>query len=184
MKKHIRGFIIGFLIATLMFSGITAFARPILDWRKIDVAFADYKIFIDGEPFTPEDRHGMIEPFTYNGWIYAPFEHIARALGKGVRWDGDTHSFYVFERSAAVSEIELSTGNYIVDRDIVAGTYDIIWVSGSGNLVTRNANGRLGVNEIFGDRTDRQIREFKNVILESGGSIEISSALTVKFVRK
>jgi len=31
----------------------------------------------------------------YNGWIWAPFEKIAVALGKDARWDGDTNTLYL-----------------------------------------------------------------------------------------
>jgi len=95
MKKRIQGMIIGFLIATLIFSGIfTAYASNVR-WENIRVAYDNYKIYIDGELFEARDRTGVIEPFTYNGWIYAPFEHIARALGKNARWESSTRSLYL-----------------------------------------------------------------------------------------
>ena len=95
MKKRIQGMIIGFLIATLIFSGVfTVFASNVR-WENIRVAYDNYKIYIDGELFEARDRTGVIEPFTYNGWIYAPFEHIAKALGKNARWESATRSLYL-----------------------------------------------------------------------------------------
>ena len=96
MFKQKKGFIAGFLTcAVISMLFVTVFARPALNWQTIDVAYADYKIFIDGERFIPEDSRGVIEPFTYNGWIYAPFEHIAKALGQSVRWESETHSLHI-----------------------------------------------------------------------------------------
>jgi len=99
MKKHIKGIIIGFLLATLIF-GTVVMAAPNVVWKKIDVAYADYKIYVDGVLFEAKDKNGKIESFSYNGWIYAPFEHIARALGKSVRWDGNTNSLYIGDGQA------------------------------------------------------------------------------------
>ena len=96
MKQRIQGIMIGFLAATLLFGGvITVFAAPNTIWKKIDVAYAGYKVYIDGELFEAKDKNGVIEPFTYNDWIYAPFEHIAKALGRPVTWDGKTNSLYI-----------------------------------------------------------------------------------------
>ena len=105
MKKHIKGIIIGFLAATLLFSTVVM-AAPATVWRKIDVAYGDYKIYINGVLFEATDKNGNIESFSYNGWIYSPFEHIARALGKSVRWDGKTNSLYIEERNATNTAVE------------------------------------------------------------------------------
>jgi hypothetical protein len=94
MKQRIQGIIIGFLVAALMFGGVVA-AAPATVWKDIKVAYGGYKIYVDGVLFEPTDKNGVIEPFSYNGWIYAPFEHIARALGKTASWDANTHSLYL-----------------------------------------------------------------------------------------
>jgi hypothetical protein len=101
MKQRIQGIIIGILISALLFSTVVM-AAPATVWKKIDVAYGSYKIYVDGVLFEAKDNNGVIEPFSYNGWIYAPFEHIARALGKEVSWDGNTHSLYLFNKSTGV----------------------------------------------------------------------------------
>jgi len=97
MKKNFKGIIIGFLAAALLFSGIVA-AKPDIVWKNIGVAFGDYKVVIDGVPFEAKDKNGVLEPFSYNGWIWAPFEHIARALGMPSYWDGATTTLYLGNR--------------------------------------------------------------------------------------
>ena len=80
----------------MIFSGVTVFARPPVTWHSVRIATGEYKVYIDGELFEATDRNGnVLEPFNYNGWIWAPFEHIAKALGKNARWDGDTHSLHL-----------------------------------------------------------------------------------------
>ena len=93
MKKRMKTIIMAFLTAVILC--VTVFAAPAITWKTIDVAYADYKIYIDGVQFESSDKNGVIEPFSYNNWIYAPFEHIAKALGKEVRWDGNTNSLYI-----------------------------------------------------------------------------------------
>jgi len=184
MKQRIQGIIIGILISALLFSTVVM-AAPATVWKKIDVAYGDYKIYVDGELFEATDKNGKIESFSYNGWIFSPFEHIAKTLNKGVRWDGDTHSLYIYEKSIAAKEMEFSAGEYLVDRDILSGRYDIIWVSGNGNLFVYNANGRSSINAIFGgDAGSIYIKEYKNAMLESGGTFKVLGTLKVKFISK
>ena len=117
MKHRIQGMIIGFLVATLLFSGvITVFAAPALKWQKIEVAYADYKVVIDGVQFEAKDKNGVIEPFLYNGWIYAPFEHIAKALGKTASWDGDTHTLYLGAKTVVENSVKLSKLDYFTNE--------------------------------------------------------------------
>jgi hypothetical protein len=72
----------------------------------------------------------------------------------------------------------LTAGRYKVGKDIPEGTYDIVWVSGSGNCFTQ------GVNEIFGDNEKYEIKQYKNAELGSGTEVKITSTLKVKFVSK
>ena len=111
MKQRIQGIIIGFLVAAILFSGVVM-AAPAITWKTIDVAYADYKIYVDGVKFESSDKNGVIEPFSYNGWIYAPFEHIAKALGKTAQWDGDTHTLYLGSKTIKGEGVKLSSLDY------------------------------------------------------------------------
>jgi len=96
MKKriHIKSFVLGILVTVLVIGSVTTvFAAATL--KKIDVYYDNYKIYVDGELFEATDKNGVIESFSYNGWIFSPFEHIAKALDKNVRWDGKTNSLYI-----------------------------------------------------------------------------------------
>ena len=117
MKKRIRSIIFGFLVSAILC--VIVAAAPAIQWKYIQVTYADYKIYVNGEKFEAADKNGVIEPFSYNGWIYAPFEHIAKSLDKGVRWDGDTHSFYVYEKVTDAQEIKFSAklDNYAPGRN-------------------------------------------------------------------
>lgn len=49
----------------------------------------------------------MVEPFTVNGTTYLPVRAIGEALGKDVKWDGETKTVYVGEIPGKI--------NYLVD---------------------------------------------------------------------
>ena len=99
MKKHFKGIIIGFLLAVLVFNTMNVIAAlPALRWAKIDAAFG-YTVYVDGVKFEPRDRNGIIESLNYNGWIYAPFEHIAKAIDMPVYWEAETRSLYLGRRT-------------------------------------------------------------------------------------
>lgn len=93
-----KGFIIGVLATLLLFNGMTAIAATPTTKKNIDVYYG-YTVYVDGIKFEPTDKNGVIEPFSYGGWIYAPFEHIAKALGKEAYWDSETRSLYLGKRA-------------------------------------------------------------------------------------
>jgi len=131
IKKHsIKDILIGMTIATLFFVLIMPVVAASAVWKKIDVAYDNYKIYVNGEQYTATDKNGKIEPFSYNGWIYAPFEHIAKALNKDVRWDGKTNSLYIDDKKeggiapAPTSTIATTTFDGRLDKSDTINTYD------------------------------------------------------------
>ena len=78
-------------------------------------------------------------------------------------------------------EVQLGSGNYVAGTDFPAGEYDVVAVDGSGNVSSSNMY-TGGLNEIFSTAADGfSISEFKNVKLEEGVELSISSC-TVKLV--
>ena len=91
MKKHIKGIIAGFLIATLMFSGITVFAST--GWQSAQILYNNIKITLDGETLTPRNAQGdIVEPFIMGGSTFLPLRALAEALGLNVDWDPNTQT--------------------------------------------------------------------------------------------
>lgn len=95
----------------------------------------------------------------------------------------DTSSTTSTENASNKGEdITLTAGNYVVGEDIKAGKYDAIAQSGKGNLFVR---GTTSVNEMLGV-TDSQyyIKNYNNITLKDGDTIEITSSLSVLFQAK
>ena len=79
----------------------------------------------------------------------------------------------------------LSNGNYTVGVDIESGTYDLIAVSGGGNVFIYDSLGGLEVNEIMGTRDSSfYSKTYNNVYLGSGYKIELKNGVTIKFQAK
>lgn len=84
------------------------------------------------------------------------------------------------------SEYTLGAGNYFVGDDISSGRYDIVWISGSGYCSVYKEEGHSTdtMSMCEKGKYESYIQEYKNCILVNGGKIEVSSGLTVKFLKK
>ncbi len=76
---------------------------------------------------------------------------------------------------------QFTAGNYTVGTDLPAGTYDIQWVSGSGNFYKK---GGSSINEIFSGDEQWGIKEYKNASLKDGNTFEVSGNLNIQFILK
>ncbi|GKG99072.1 hypothetical protein CE91St54_10040 [Hungatella hathewayi] len=89
-----------------------------------------------------------------------------------------------------LSELEIGYGNYGANENIPAGTYNIIWLEGAGNIISESSNSDNGINEIMGDLSKLDtgdesndmikelndklyIKEFHNFIIEEGDILKI-----------
>lgn len=94
MKKTLKGYLLGFISATLMVVCVTAFA--VNTTTLYDVITNGIKIIIDGQELIPTDVNGnKVEPIIYNGTTYLPVRAVANAFGKPVYWDGPNYIVYL-----------------------------------------------------------------------------------------
>ena len=93
MKKTIKGYVLGFITATLLITGIGYAANTT---TLYDVITNGVKIVIDGQKLNPTDANGnTVEPIIYNGTTYLPVRAVANAFGKAVYWDGPNYTVYL-----------------------------------------------------------------------------------------
>lgn len=101
-KDVFFGMVLGLLITAM---AIPALAAGV---KTIEANYMDIKLVVDGVPITPKDASGKaVEPFVYEGTTYLPVRAVGEALGKDVKWDGETKTVYVGEIPGKV--------NYLVD---------------------------------------------------------------------
>lgn len=93
MKKRLQGFVAG-VLSVLVVSGVYALAKNATE--IIEVTYNNIKIVMDGKEYSPTDANGnTVEPFIYNGTTYLPVRAVANAVGKEVKWDGDTYTVHL-----------------------------------------------------------------------------------------
>lgn len=94
--------------------------------QTIDVDYLDIKLVVNGKEVTPKDVNGnVVEPFAYNGTTYLPVRAVGEALGKSVRWDGETKTVHLGE---------LPQATYLVDACKAAyGDYGFVYRAADHN---------------------------------------------------
>lgn len=79
--------------------------------------------------------------------------------------------------------IKLSNGNYVAGSDFEAGTYDIVAVSGNGNVSSSNMFSG-GINAVMGTRnSDFYEKEYKNIKLPYGTKLTVDG-VTINLIPK
>ena len=81
MKKTIKGFVLGLIIATLLMS--TVFGAGVK--KTIEVAFNSINLTVNGNKVDADT-------ILYQGTTYVPLRAVGEMLGKNVGWDGDTNT--------------------------------------------------------------------------------------------
>ena len=79
--------------------------------------------------------------------------------------------------------IKLSNGTYVAGSDFEAGTYDIVAVSGNGNVSSSNMFSG-GINAVMGTRnSDFYEKEYKNIKLPYGTELTVDG-VTINLIPK
>lgn len=92
MKKRSKTLILALCAALLLSSAVYAASRT----KEITAYYNNIKLVVDGVPVTPKDANGAtVEPFIVDGTTYLPVRAIGEALGKTVKWDGNTQTVYI-----------------------------------------------------------------------------------------
>ena len=79
-------------------------------------------------------------------------------------------------------EIDLSAGNYIGGKDIPVGTYNIVAISGSGNVSSSNMYSG-GLNEIMGVENDGYSQQnFNGLKMDKDVVLSVSSSVVIHLV--
>lgn len=99
--------------------------------KTIEVDYLDIRLVVNGKEVTPRDANGkVVEPFAYQGTTYLPVRAVGEALGKTVRWDGETKTVHLGE---------LPQATYLVDVCKVAkGQEKYLYRAADGESFTRD----------------------------------------------
>lgn len=98
-------------------------SKTVTGKQTIDVDYLDIKLVVNGKEVTPKDVNGnVVEPFAYQGTTYLPVRAVGEALGKTVRWDGETKTVHLGELPQATYLVDVckvdSKADYRVYRAV------------------------------------------------------------------
>lgn len=122
-KSKLKGFISGFLCATIILSAtVIGFASS--GSKSIQAVYNNIKIYVDNQLVTPKDANGnTVEPFIYNGTTYLPVRAVAEALNQEVSWDGKTKSVYIGVQPNATETNQIAKNTVIYEKNDIKITY-------------------------------------------------------------
>jgi len=183
MKKEIKGFIMGIIATTVIFSTtLTVFSEPIT--KTIKATYENITLYVDGNLIAPKFDNGkLIEPFTIDGTTYLPARLVAEALGKKVSWDDANKSIYIGKKPydnspSEISEFTVSTAEEFVkaigsNRKIILkpGVYDLSTVYGISE------NSTVWWDKVS-DGKELVVRAISNISIEgdTSGKVEIKTS--------
>jgi hypothetical protein len=111
--KQLKSFITGALVMLLLTAAITAvFAAASPEFRPVTALFRGITVEIGGEELVPRNARGEIVEPIIDGTTYLPVRAISEALGKNVRWDGDSQTVFIndagtrIERTISVTNLD------------------------------------------------------------------------------
>lgn len=93
---NFKSFVSGMAVMALIFAAIFTVSAAV---RTVNatIYFDDYKVTYEGKEIISKDpiTNAVLEPLSYNGWIYMPVEHFGYGIGCDVVWDGATKTLAI-----------------------------------------------------------------------------------------
>ncbi len=105
--------------------------------NTVTATVTNIKVFINGVEKEFIGANGKpANVIAVDGVSYVPLASIAQSFDKDVKWDGDTMSIHIGDKTAVVEEqapsdvIHLKNGEWEIGDEIEAGEYYIYWSDG------------------------------------------------------
>jgi len=96
MKKDLKGFALGFIMACLMITPIIAFADTIqVSLNTVNINLNGTQVAVKGQAYTL--ANGMTIPYSlnYNGTVYLPIRKVSELVGKEIKYDGPSSTISI-----------------------------------------------------------------------------------------
>lgn len=138
MKKELKGFVLGLIVATLLMG--TVFAGGVK--QAINVVLNSVNLTVNNKKINADN-------ILYNGTTYVPLRAVAEALGKDVGWDEKTNTASINDKGAAPytpstsewKKVKTFEGNAIKDTEtfkITSDEWRIVWETEPGDMGEMN----------------------------------------------
>ncbi len=174
LKKTLKGYLLGFISATLLVGCITAFATNTT--TLYDVITNGVKIVVDGRKLNPTDANGKtVEPMIYNGTTYLPVRAVANALGKAVYWDGPNYTVYLGDMDGKLEFPTVELEDMVSVADKANKTHKL--TDNYGNSYSRGINHQFGKLEFL---LNMKYEKFKGTLyIPEGVTTEATGLLRI-----
>lgn len=101
MKKNMKWFIVGFVVACLMITPMVAFADAIqVALNSVNINLNGTQVAAKGQPYTLENGNAVPYSLNYNGTVYLPIRKVSELVGKDISYDSKTSTINIADKAA------------------------------------------------------------------------------------
>lgn len=159
MKQTLKGFVIGFIVATML-AGVMSYAAQTV------------RIVLNGDELVPTDANGKrVDPIIVEGTTYLPVRAIASALGLEVGWDGETSTVSLIKKEQKKEEIKEETTEEPAKQGNV--------IEGMAQVITNNRVEKT--SELQDEKTGKIYIADRMYTLGEWGSYKVVNGTLVSF---
>ncbi|WP_027400577.1 stalk domain-containing protein [Anaerovorax odorimutans] len=99
MKRNIKGFILGFVAASLMIVPMFAYADTIqVILNSVNINLNGTQVAEKGQSYTLENGNSTPYSLNYNGSVYLPIRKVSELIGKDITYDGKTTTITITDK--------------------------------------------------------------------------------------
>ena len=109
MRFQFKGFLVGFIIAAILFTSVPTFAQGAAE--VLEVVVNKFNVMVDGnivgtvgDNYTLDNGVEVPLSMVYRGTTYMPLRKVSEILGKGVGWDSNTQTVSINSSSSSENE--------------------------------------------------------------------------------
>ncbi|PKM95427.1 MAG: hypothetical protein CVU84_04995 [Firmicutes bacterium HGW-Firmicutes-1] len=129
MRKHIKGYLVGFLSATIFFAsfnvygaGVTQTITAVLN--GVNILVAGTKAASKGDTYTLTNGEKVPYSILYKNTTYLPMRKVAELVGKEVDWDGITSTANIVDKGTATITTNSRSNPAVIGQKIVCDRDD------------------------------------------------------------
>ncbi len=105
MKKSMKWFIVGFVMACLMIVPMAAFADEIqVTLNSVNVNLSGTQVAAKGQSYTLENGTAIPYSLNYNGTVYLPIRKVSELVGKDISYDGTSSTITILDKKTTESK--------------------------------------------------------------------------------
>lgn len=120
MKKNLKWFIVGFVMACLMITPLVAFADAIqATLNSVNINVNGTQVAAKGQSYILDNGNSVPYSVNYNGTVYLPIRKVSELVGKDIAYDGKTSTISISDKAAgdkaADATVDTKTDNTKTD---------------------------------------------------------------------